>query len=554
MQLLQPDDDTLCRLVELFGLEGVPRRLTPISRGGNGQVWRLDLDGPGPSFAVKELFAGGDEQRVVAEVEFRDLAVAAGIRAPQNLRTVDGRYLAQVGGAVVRVSSWVDGREPRPDDPGVPEWLGRTLATLHTLGHPFDPDQAPTDPPIPDLATWLDLADLGTAAGQPWATTLARAAPGLAGLGARTQPVDPNRLVFSHHDVQPSNVLFDPKTQQFVLLDWDGAGPIDPGRELASRLYTWHVWDDQFHTQDARRTLRAYRAAGGHAAIGAAEAYGGIPDALGYIENQARASLNDTLPAAMREHSARETCQLLGVDPDDQQDAADSQRASQSGLGPLRHLRRDHRTRPNHVDPGLQDAAGGGGLTWGYAEGRMPVSVARESRVRLFGGASQVLRPLIIASVARVDMPRQTPSRRRRTWHAVPAGPDPPVPAACAAQSAESAELLAEPNRRRSAAVWRLSGPEPQNAAELPHNSAASPIGRVPTQAASPAGPPGSVSAAILRNTAAAASSRSRVLLTCVDAPRPAVLRILRIVRRSSVHEVRAGLPGQYGFDGRCVQ
>jgi Ser/Thr protein kinase RdoA (MazF antagonist) len=311
VQLLQPGGDTLSCLVERFELEGVPGRLTPISRGGNGQVWRLDFDGPRPSFAVKELFAGGDEQRVVAEVKFRDVAVAAGIHAPQHLRTVDGRYLAEIGGSVVRVSSWVSGREPRPDDPGAPEWLGRTLATLHTLGHPVDRDHAPSDSPIPDLALWLDLAEKGAAAGQPWAGDLARAAPDLVGLGSKTRPVDPDRLVFSHHDVQPSNVLFDPETEQFVLLDWDGAGPIDPARELAGRLYTWHVWDDRFDVDGARRTLSAYRAAGGTAVIGAADAYGGIPDALGYIEGQARASLDDSLPAAMREHSSRETCLLL---------------------------------------------------------------------------------------------------------------------------------------------------------------------------------------------------------------------------------------------------
>jgi aminoglycoside phosphotransferase (APT) family kinase protein len=121
-------------------------------------------------------------------------------------------------------------------------------------------------------------------------------------------------MVFSHHDVQPSNVLFDPTNRQYVLLDWDGAGPIDPGRELASRLYTWHVWNDRFHADGARRTLRAYRAAGGRAKIGEAEAYGGIPDALGYIAAQARDSLNDSLPVAMREHPTRETCLLL-ADP-----------------------------------------------------------------------------------------------------------------------------------------------------------------------------------------------------------------------------------------------
>lgn len=314
--MLEPGADTIRRLAELYGLDGVPHRLTPISRGGQGRVWRLDLDGSDRSLAVKELFTGGDEQRIATEVEFRDKAAAAGIQAPKSLRTVDGRYLAEVAGTAIRVSSWVSGREPRPDDPGVPEWLGRTLATLHTLGYPVDRSaHEPADAPIPDPALWLDLAKKGAAAGRRWATNLSRHALVLAKLGAATQPVDPNRIVFSHHDVQPSNVLFEPQTQQFVLLDWDGVGPIDPGRELASRLYTWHVQDNRLDAKAARRTLRAYRAAGGTALIGAAEAYGGIPDALAYLARQAQDSLDGNLSATMREHATRETCNLLAEPP-----------------------------------------------------------------------------------------------------------------------------------------------------------------------------------------------------------------------------------------------
>jgi aminoglycoside phosphotransferase (APT) family kinase protein len=195
----------------------------------------------------------------------------------------------------------------------LPSGLGRTLATLHTLAYPVSRSVGvPGDPPIPSPALWLSLTEQGVAA---WAAALSRAAPELARLGAKTRPVDPDRLVFSHHDVQPSNVLFDPETGEYALLDWDGAGPIDPGRELASRLYTWHVRDDHLDADAARRTLRAYRAAGGVAVIGEAEAYGGLPDALAYLANQAHASLDDNLPAEMREHSTRETCLLLSDPP-----------------------------------------------------------------------------------------------------------------------------------------------------------------------------------------------------------------------------------------------
>ena len=71
--MLQCDNDTLCRLVEAFRFDGVPRRLTPISRGGNGQVWRLDLDQPRRSFAVKELFA--DDATMTADGGGKAIAV-----------------------------------------------------------------------------------------------------------------------------------------------------------------------------------------------------------------------------------------------------------------------------------------------------------------------------------------------------------------------------------------------------------------------------------------------------------------------------------------------
>lgn len=314
VQLLRPSAETLRALAETFGLDGDPRRLVPISRGGNGRVWRLDLDGrDGPlSYAVKELFAGGDERRIAASVEFCDLATAAGIRAPFSLRTVGGNDLADVGGVVVRMASWVDGREPKPEDPGVAEWLGWALATLHTIGRMVDRSgHTPYDPPVPDPGVWFELAERGVAARRPWGASLLRAAPELARLGAKTRPLDPDRLVFSHHDVQPSNVLFDPESGEYTLLDWDGAGPIDPGRELASRLYTWHARAGHLDVPAARRTLRAYRSAGGPASIGEAEAYGGLPDALAYIAGQARASLDETLPTEMRDHSTRETRLLL---------------------------------------------------------------------------------------------------------------------------------------------------------------------------------------------------------------------------------------------------
>src|SRR5579871_1038012 len=82
---------------EAFGLTGVGgASASAASRGAAGQVWRLELGAD--RYAVKELFAGFDEESVRAEVAFTGHLLAAGIRLPVSVPAATGRYVAPVAG------------------------------------------------------------------------------------------------------------------------------------------------------------------------------------------------------------------------------------------------------------------------------------------------------------------------------------------------------------------------------------------------------------------------------------------------------------------------
>lgn len=308
MPTLTPDQ-TLRLLAEAYALPAPLTALTPVARGAVGRIWRADLP-DGSRYAVKELFWGGSEASIEAEVAFRDRAVDAGVTAPASLRTVDGTYLWQVpGGPLVRLYSWVDGRPVEPAEPRSAEWLGQTLGRLHAVGLPVN--GAPVDEWYsrpPDVTRWAELSEDG-----PLAADFRRSAARLVELTELVRPLDRDRLVFAHRDLYPSNVLV--SAGDFVLLDWENAGLSDPSRELAGRLLGWHVHGTDVDAEGIRRTMRAYRDAGGQAELSGLDAFSlDLCSFLNYLEGQARGAVDSGLPAEERERCvAALTQHLRGV-------------------------------------------------------------------------------------------------------------------------------------------------------------------------------------------------------------------------------------------------
>jgi Ser/Thr protein kinase RdoA (MazF antagonist) len=362
---LQPTPATTRAIAEQFSLSAADRAgLTLIARGAMGRIWRLG-DDAGVAYAVKELLWGGDEPSVRAEVAFRDAATAAGtIDAPASHMTRDGNYLWALpdapAPALVRVYDWADGSTVTAPDSAAAGWLGRTLAVLHRLGHPWAgrsldpwywrcPTAADWDSLLADAARATDaatgaaavvgpatgdasgIADASGSEGIGWAEDLAAAIPRLVELTARVAPDPGLPWICCHRDLQPSNVLV--HGSRYTLLDWENAGPASPDRELAACLLTWDLDDEP-----AATTMDEYRRAGGPIRSLTPAAFSmAIATALNYVYVQGRASLDPQLNSDDRRHADLQCSGALATLPSpermDSLLAATSRRFGGSAVG-----------------------------------------------------------------------------------------------------------------------------------------------------------------------------------------------------------------------------
>ena len=150
-----------------FGLTPVAgASISAPSRGAAGQVWRLDL---GPDrYAVKELFAGFDEESVRAEVTFTEHLRAAGIRLPGSVPAGPGRFVVRVAGQCgAGEASWSRWQRALYGSGQGGRWRGLWVAGLGRGAGTAVPVSAGTAVPV--TAGTGELVALGTAAtGERW--------------------------------------------------------------------------------------------------------------------------------------------------------------------------------------------------------------------------------------------------------------------------------------------------------------------------------------------------------------------------------------------------
>ena len=150
---------------------------------------------------------------------------------------------------IASVHRWIDGRELTQED--VSQWAGRTLAVLHTIDAPPEPEQD----------VWGDTRGV-----THWEIDVFAAMAELVDAAAR----DDEHVVGSHRDIHGLNVLLDGDGTP-RLVDWDLAGRVRPWWEVTRAAFDLgrnRAGRGRERTEDpdeetVRAIVRAYLDAGG---------------------------------------------------------------------------------------------------------------------------------------------------------------------------------------------------------------------------------------------------------------------------------------------------
>lgn len=146
--------------------------------------------------------------------------------------------------------------------PGGACQIGATLGRMHALGLP---GKAPPEPvtlrkPM-DKEPWAALVRRGQEQGVEWAAEVETALPDLFAWDRDRIAADtalPQTLVVSHCDLDQKNVIWSNNTP--FLIDWESAGPTDPGAEIIGAALDWSGQSAGVPSQDAfAAVLAGYR-------------------------------------------------------------------------------------------------------------------------------------------------------------------------------------------------------------------------------------------------------------------------------------------------------
>ena len=306
-------DELTAYVLDAFALGAGPAQLTPVARGAEGMVSLLEVDGA--RYALKQPFGDVEEDDVLREAAYLDHFARAGVEVPVHHTDRSGRHVVLVpdrlGGGAVRLTRWVEGELVGASTADLAGPLGTLLGTLHAAAPPASPDLGRWYTTAPEDAVWDDLVQ--RSAGMPWGAALAGRVAHLRHHGAlvRAAGPPPGPLVIGHRDLHPENVLRSPDGS-LRALDWEDAGPVDPGRELAKVLVQWHVEGDAVDVGAVRATVAAYRSAGGQGVLSGPAVFAMVLSTEpNFLAAQVRAALDPTVTDEHRQHAVGEIRESL---------------------------------------------------------------------------------------------------------------------------------------------------------------------------------------------------------------------------------------------------
>lgn len=237
---------------DAFGLGHAHSLSGPLARGELGEIRRLETQWG--AWAIKQSLEPGNHPELETSTAYHRQCWESGVPSPEPVRAVSGSLVTEVSGQFLRAYTWVDLEDP---DAGVdPAAVGELLAMVHRVhrepaGSVHEWFEAPIGP-----QEWTRVLTASRAVGAPYVDRLAELLPRIIEVESILVPMA--AVQTCHLDLWSDNVLRRPDGALCVI-DFDNAGPADPGREVAMVVFEFGQGDN-----DRRRALYdAYRAAGG---------------------------------------------------------------------------------------------------------------------------------------------------------------------------------------------------------------------------------------------------------------------------------------------------
>lgn len=255
------------QIAESFDLGKPDGPMVPVQHTVS-QTWRLATDRG--VFLVKEIWPDADPPwagELLDSKRFEQRASAAGIRTPPTLPPIHPLFgwIGRVDGrGAYRVNEWMEHRKVCDDD-DLAEWLGSTLATLHS----FEPHTGRLEPRyyLYPAEQWREWTVQAAEQRRSWATGLADQVDYYLAITARLRTTffEVGDHVITHCDIVPFNVLI--TTTGPVLIDWESLGPDSASLGTGFTAVTF----GRRNTGYVRRILDSYRANGGVLVAGLGE-------------------------------------------------------------------------------------------------------------------------------------------------------------------------------------------------------------------------------------------------------------------------------------------
>jgi thiamine kinase-like enzyme len=242
--ILALDKNQIAEICSAFHLGNPVNDIVPVRGGLIHRMWRLDTNSG--SYAIKELDAAIMKRPRIHESYIQSEEISAALKRqniPAETALINNMIsLFETGGAIVMVYPWINGRtltfnEITSDHA---KQIGRLVAAIHAV------NMTSLDLPLPEIHSittdgWQALIIEARSQQLSWAEIAEKNITNLITWSEQYENAQQQlnkQLIISHRDMDPKNVIWRDANSP-VLIDWEGAGLINPTAEIINVAMEW---------------------------------------------------------------------------------------------------------------------------------------------------------------------------------------------------------------------------------------------------------------------------------------------------------------------------